>query len=176
MSTLDRGAGTCQIRACTADDVAVLERVAPTGRNQWHARKFERQQAGAGTYLIAWTETGEPVAHCEVRWDGCASPTVQAAYPECPEINGLRVYRDELRGRGIGSALIRTAESLAHARAYEWIGLGVADDNPRAARLYARLGYVARRRYVDVWTFVDDNGTPHTYRHPCTFLVKELPT
>ena len=57
-----------------------------------------------------------------------------------------------LRGQGIGKTLVRAAEALAAERGYRTVELGVEDSNPKARRLYERLGYrsVARNdfRYV----------------------------
>lgn len=87
-----------------------------------------------------------------MRWGGCAAPEVRAARSGCPEINGLGVRPEDLRSRGIGSALIRAAEDLAGQRGFGAIGLGVGTDNPRAAQLYARLGYRPLIDYVDRWS------------------------
>jgi GNAT superfamily N-acetyltransferase len=162
-----------EIAECRAEDVEVLEGVDPTGANRWHAHKYQRQVAGLSTYLVAW-EGGRPVGHGEIRWDGCASPTVQRAVPDCPELNGLLVYRDEDRGRGIGTALILAAVDRAVARPCPRIGLGVGADNPSAARLYERLGFVAAVEYVDVWRARDEHGVEHQFEDPGWFLVREL--
>ncbi len=129
---------------------------------------------GECTYLVAW-DGGVPLGHGEVLWQGCKSAEVRDAYPGCPEINGLLVYCAEMRGRGIGSALIRTAEDRARDRGFKWIGVGAGDDNPRAMALYERLGYSAGIRYVDVWSYKDDAEVRHVVEDPCTFLVKDLP-
>lgn len=161
------------IRECTAADVERLEEASPTGANRWHAHKVERQQRGECTFLVAW-DGNEPVGHGEILWHGCKSTQVRTAYPECPEINGLLVYRDALRSRGIGTALIRSAEDRARERGFRWIGLGADDDNLRAAGLYERLGYGAGIRYTDVWSYEDEAGVKHVVEDPCTFMVKHL--
>lgn len=162
------------IRDCTAEDLEALERAQPTGRNRWHARKFEHQAAGDSTYLLACADDGDLVGHGEILWNGCRNPAVRAASPDTPEINGLVVYRDELRGKGIGTALIRTAEKRARQRGFRRIGLGVGNDNPGAARLYRRLGYGGGIPYVDVWSYLDDDGTEHVVQDPGVLLIKDL--
>jgi len=47
----------------------------------------------------------------------------------------------EHRGRGIGTTIITAAEGLARQLGHEKLALGVGIDNPRAHRLYLRLGY-----------------------------------
>lgn len=142
------------------------------GRPARHADRFARQQAGAGTYLLAWRD-GLPVGHGQVRWDGCAAPEVRAVAGECPEFNGLDV-RADLRGQGIGTALIHAAEELARERGLSLLGLGVGHGNPRAAALYARLGYTPVVAYTDRWSWTDADGHPHDEADPCTFLVRDL--
>lgn len=163
-----------RILVCRDDDLAVLDEHMPTpSATSFHAQRLARQAAGTSTYLIAWLDD-RPVGVGEIRWDGCASPKVRAALPDCPEINGLHVV-DSLQSRGIGTALIRTAEQLATDRAVRMIGLGVDEhDNPRAAALYERLGFKPVIGYLDCWSYVDEAGVDHVFEDPCIFLAKSL--
>lgn len=164
-----------EIAPCRTEDLGVLEDVIPSSSvDGSHAARFARQEAGESTYLIPWLD-GRPVGHAEVRWTGCAAPEVRAVHPGCPEINGLLVWPEWLRSRGVGSGLVRAAEELARARGVGVMGLGVGIDNPRAAALYARLGYRSTVAYVDRWAYVDQTGVRHERADVCTFLVKELP-
>ncbi|WP_033309685.1 GNAT family N-acetyltransferase [Streptomyces iakyrus] len=163
-----------EIAECRAGDVEVLERRMPSHSAEGsHGARFARQRAGESTYLIPWLE-GRPVDHAEIRWTGCAAPEVRAARPGCPEINGLFVWPAPLRSRGIGTALVHTAERLAGERGIDAMGLGVGDGNPRAAELYARLGYRPAVAYMDRWTRLDPDGVRHEQADPCVFLVKAL--
>ncbi|HEY8978341.1 MAG TPA: GNAT family N-acetyltransferase [Streptomyces sp.] len=163
-----------EIRACRFHDLYTLEEVMPSDSvDGCHPARFARQRGGRSTYLIAWLD-GRPVGHAEVRWTGCEAPEVQAAHPGCPEINGLLVWPEDLRSQGIGTALVRAAEERALARGVEVMGLGVDDDNPRAAALYARLGYRPGVRYVDRWSHRDADGVRREHADPCLFLTKGL--
>jgi GNAT superfamily N-acetyltransferase len=160
--------------ACRAEDIEVLDHFMPSySVDGNHAARFGRQEAGDSTYLIPWLD-GTPVGHAEVRWTGCAAPEVRASRPGCPEINGLFVWPESLRSRGIGTALVRTAERMAKERGIGAMGLGVDDGNPRAAALYARLGYLPTVPYVDRWTHLDSDGVRHEQADACVFLVKAL--
>ncbi|GGQ01621.1 hypothetical protein GCM10010266_26400 [Streptomyces griseomycini] len=120
------------ITVCRAADVERLDRyIGSAGATSFHARRFARQRAGESTSPVAWLD-GRPVGHAEVRWGGCADPGVRAARPGCPEINGLGVWPERLRSRGIGSALLRRAEAPARERGHTAVGLGVASGTPRA--------------------------------------------
>ena len=55
-------------------------------------------------------------------------------------LNHLEVHQDQ-RGLGIGTAIIKHAELIAARMGHHQIALGVGTDNPRAHRLYLRLGY-----------------------------------
>lgn len=158
------------IRDCAADDLDGLEQAHP---RHGHTRRFRRQCAGESSYLIA-VRDGIPVGHGELLWGGCRDDAVRAEYPDCPELNGLSVFPAELQGQGIGTAIVRAAEDRARDRGLQRIGLGVGDDNPRAARLYERLGYAASIDYVDVYDYVDAAGCQQVAEDPCRFMVKDL--
>ncbi|MES5822184.1 GNAT family N-acetyltransferase [Streptomyces sp. RG80] len=163
-----------KITVCGPDDVALLdEYIASPGALSFHARRFARQEQGESTYLVAWLAE-RPVGHTELRWGGCDAAAVRAARPGCPEINGLGVWPEELRSRGIGTSLIHAAEELARERGITVVGLGVAKDNPRAAELYARLGYTPLIDYYDRWSYEDADGVLRECVEECAFLVKNL--
>jgi GNAT superfamily N-acetyltransferase len=162
-----------EIRPCGVDDVERLEQAMPTGLTRSHARRFQRQRQGLGTFLVAWL-CGTPVGSGEVRWDGCAAPEVRSLYPDCPELNGLHVL-SELQGQGIGTALIASAEYTVRQHGGIQLGLGVDDTNTRAAALYARLGYTETGcRYLDRYHYVSPDGQRHDVADSCRFLIKPL--
>ncbi len=109
-----------------------------------------------------------------MRWDGCAAPEVQEAHEDCPEVNGLGVWPESFRSQGIGTALILAAEELVRKRGGERIGLGVDENNPRAAALYSRLGYDPVVPYLDRWSYQDVEGVTHEVADACTFMIKKF--
>jgi mycothiol synthase len=58
----------------------------------------------------------------------------------------LLAVHPDAAGRGLGSALLRTAFARAARAGYRTGQLGVASDNPNAIRLYARAGMTQRWR------------------------------
>jgi RimJ/RimL family protein N-acetyltransferase len=163
-----------RIERCRADDLERLEAAIRSGRSRFHERRLARQQEGTSDYLIAWLDE-VPVGHAEIRWNGCEAAEVRARFPGCPEISALEVWPEWLRSCGIGTELIGAAERRAVGRGIRRIGLGVADDNPRAAALYLRLGFAETGcRYLDRYQVVDDTGTRLEMADPCRFLVKDL--
>jgi GNAT superfamily N-acetyltransferase len=163
-----------QIIECRDGDVTSLDEHLPSpSTTSYHAQRYARQIAGNSTFLVVWLD-GLPVATGEVRWNGCAAAEVRAVLAHCPEINGLDVAVP-MRSRGIGTALIRHAEQLAAACGARTIGLGLDDrGNPRAAALYARLGYQPTIRYLDRYSYTDAAGAEHPVEDPCIYFVKEL--
>jgi GNAT superfamily N-acetyltransferase len=162
------------IRQCSASDVAELEEAMPSGLDRRHDHRFRRQADGLGTYLVVWSE-GVPVGKGEIRWDGCAARQVAERFPGCPEVKGLDVWPPERRSQGIGTAILLAAEDLAARQGHRRIGLGVADDNEHATRLYLRLGYAETGcRYVDHYSHTLPGGGRHDAADPTRFLVKEL--
>jgi len=164
------------IRQCREDDLATLEKHYPSpGRNRYHEGRFQRQRQGMSTFLVVWLDEDTPVGSGEIRWHGCAAPEVRARYPDCPELNGLAVWPAERRSQGIGTALIQAMEERVRVRGCDSVGLGVGDDNARAAALYGRLGYEdVGLPYLDRYAYVDDSGVRHDVADPCRFLVKRL--
>jgi GNAT superfamily N-acetyltransferase len=161
------------VRACRQQDVAELERHAPTGPNRYHEARYRRQSAGCGTFLIAFLDE-VLVGSAEVMWCGPKEPAVRDRFPDCPEINGLAVVHQH-RSQGIGTTIVHAAEELAAQRGHHRIGLGVDDQNPRAAALYRRLGYQdAGCRYLDRYDHIDQHGIRHEIADPCIFLIKAI--
>jgi ribosomal protein S18 acetylase RimI-like enzyme len=44
-------------------------------------------------------------------------------------------------GQGIATALLNKAEEWSRAEGYDWMTIGVFEENERAERLYRKLGY-----------------------------------
>ena len=159
------------LRPCTITDLSALEAWAPTGNSRTHEARFSRQEGGTNTYYLA-TCRQDPsafIGSCEIRWNGCAVMEV----PRCPEVNGLQVWPEELRSRGIGTQMLGLLEDEARARGHHALGLGV--DDPRPKRLYLRLGYVdTGQDYIDRYTWIDEHHQEHHVAESCRWMVKPL--
>ena len=85
----------------------------------------------------------------------------------------LRVKPD-WQEQGIGTRLLRAAESSLRARGFTTAVIAAGKDNPRAKSLYERLGY---RTFADdpgVWYFEDVNGVQQSVSEPCWVMQKTL--
>jgi ribosomal protein S18 acetylase RimI-like enzyme len=139
-----------EVRPCRDADVDAFEAVMPTGGHRAHAAHLATQSRGECVYLVALRD-GEPAGSVLLSW-ACHHGATRAALPDAAEISNLGV-RADLRGQGIGSALLAAAEQRAEARGVPCVALSVADDNPDAVRLYRRRGYL-------------DSGLRATFRYP----------
>lgn len=63
-------------------------------------------------------------------------------------VDGIAVA-PESRGRGVGTKLLAEVRQIAREDGFRWVRLDVVDTNPRAQKLYERLGY----RVTNVQTF-----------------------
>ena len=79
-----------------------------------------------------------------------------------------------LHGLGIATMLIGAGEQRVRARGLAFAALGVEDNNPRARRLYQRLGYQAAARQHTSWEYQDDDGILRVYETTLTILRKRL--
>lgn len=153
---MSENAGGCVVRPCEASDVAGLTAAEPPGADV-AVRLFARQQRGESVYLLAVVH-GEVVGHGEL------------LLGEAPELRHLQV-QEASRGSGIGTALMRAAEERVRPGR---LSVGVGLDNPRARRLYERLGYVGTGELTTTtYTYVDDDG-PHEATETDERLVKTI--
>jgi ribosomal protein S18 acetylase RimI-like enzyme len=146
----------------------------PTRPSGVHAQHFAQQEAGRWTYMVAWNDDSVPVGVGVIRWDGWSGHDGLDAYPDCPELTNLHVHPTQ-RGRGVGTSLIQAVEERVRARGFSRIGVGVGDDNPKAAMLYARLGYAdTGLRSESRYMYPDDAGVPREIVEHNALLVKAL--
>jgi GNAT superfamily N-acetyltransferase len=160
------------IRPASAADLPALVEV--LGERHWFTDRLARQQQGGGVVLVAWLD-GQPVGEVFLDRGPAAEAEVRRHLPGVPMLDHLEVPGPFQR-RGIGTALIRAAEDHARRLGYERIALGVGLDNPRARRLYERLGYAdwGQGTVVGTWVEHPDNGPPVTLSEVLDVLVKRL--
>lgn len=161
------------VRPCQPSDLDALQSALPLHGDYGHAYRLREQQAGRWLYLVA-TEDGRPLGSCVVHWDGPTNEAVREQIPHCVEIVNAFVVVAE-RGRGTGTALLSGAERHAEQRGHRRIGLGVADQNTAARRLYERCGYRdSGVRFRSSYEYVDAAGASvHEYEEG-DFLIKDL--
>jgi GNAT superfamily N-acetyltransferase len=172
MARLELVTATAEIRPASDTDLATL--VAVLGERRWFTDRLVRQQHGGGVVLVAWLED-HPVDEVFLECEPATEPEVRRQLPGVPRLDHLEAA-GPFQGRGIGTALIRAAEATARQLGHERIALGVGLDNPKARRLYERLGYAdwGHGTVVGTWVEYPDDGPPVTLSEVCDLLVKHL--
>ena len=85
----------------------------------------------------------------------------------------LRVM-EMFQGFGIGTQLIREAESLTADHGFSWATIAAAKDNARARRLYERLGYRVFGEDEGKWNYLDHENRMRYVHEPCWVLEKRI--
>ena len=162
------------IRQAQEQDLPLLDRAFRSAFQRTHRDDITDQQAKILSFYVAWLDR-VPIGHGFVRWIGPRDSIVRATFPHCPEIYRLEVL-EEFRGRTIGTQIVSHCESEAISRGFDTIGLGVSLDNPKASKLYHRLGYkqLTVVEYLDEYKRQRDDGTIELVRDPFTWLTKFL--
>lgn len=124
-------------------DAAVLSAVdraagsSSSGFPSYHAeeRPFFSDDSGPAEVLVGELD-GEVVGYAKLKpW---------YPMPENAHVLGLQgvAVHPDAQGCGVGTALLRAAETIARERGVRKLRLGVFGSNPRAQALYAREGWV----------------------------------
>jgi len=121
--------------------------------------QLQRAEAGNVDYVVACPPSDIPVAKCGIDY---------RAAPGTGTIWQVAVH-PALQSLGIGTALLAYAEQRIRARRIDTARLSVEQDNPRARKLYERLGYVADHDVREAW--MTDDGC---YETVCTVMLKPL--
>lgn len=112
------------------------------------AAALERAARGLEDYLVVRAPGGQPVAKMRVDY----------ASDDDTGVFSQRVTMSPLQGLGIATMLISAGEQRVRARGLASGALGVEEDNPRARRLYQRLGYQPVDRQDASWEIEDEHG------------------
>ncbi len=159
----------CVVRDVRPTDLPLLEWFGAYA----HFRRLEEgnyRDVEAGTKLWFVAEAnGFPIGHVKVN--------LRVSDPSRGNPRGylfaLRVF-EPFQGLAVGTALVRVAEAALRARGSRYVSIAVGKDNPRARRLYERLGYSIYREEVGRWQYVDLEGRLHRMEEPEYLLDKPL--
>jgi ribosomal protein S18 acetylase RimI-like enzyme len=153
----------------TVDDLAIadLPRIAWSGSArhvQAVAEVLARVASGETEYLAVRAVDRLPVAIGGVD------------YAEAPGVGTIFQLstHSELQGLGLGTALIAAAEDRIRRRGVKVARVGVEDDNPRARRLYQRLGYREIGQRPASWEAQAPDGSVFLYEALVTELDKDV--
>ena len=161
------------IRQATQADLPALEwEGAYVHFRRVYARAFQRAQLGNALLWVVERDPGILIAQLFVLLKSDTDPAVadgrQRAF-----IHSFRV-RPELRGRGLGSCLLKHAELDLQERGFRRAFLHVADNNPAAHRFYERRGFHRVSPISGDWSYEDHLGIQRRVHEPGWRVAKEL--
>ncbi|MCW5874944.1 MAG: GNAT family N-acetyltransferase [Anaerolineales bacterium] len=133
---------------------------------------FERAAAGRACLWGVVSPQGELVGQVFVLLEAEHDP-MTADGSERAFIHSFRV-RPEHRNLGLGRSLLNHAEQDLRVRGFQWVTLNVAEDNPRAMRLYERMGYRPLEPISGRWSFIDHEGNQRQLHEPGWRMGKNL--
>ncbi len=163
----DAGRLELEIRPLREEDVEHLEWHGGADLRSFYRWQWDRHHEGEREVLVA-VFNGLPIGQVALHWDG------KPLHPGVPDIQSLRVMH-LFRGLGIGSRLIEACEMEASRRTCGKIGLAVALDNPKARKLYERLGYHADGpTYIDHWDYINLKDEKVLVEEEVVDLIKQL--
>ena len=125
-------------------DAEAVRKIKPSLSNKTIKERLEKQAEGKVDFLLL-EDNGQPVSFVLLKWEG------KSTHPEYPDMEDLYT-REEFRGKGYGTLLIKECEERARKKFFGKIGLAVnPNENPKAKVLYERLGYKhdGEKTYLD---------------------------
>lgn len=148
--------------------------VAAFGNKGDFVERLRRHELGLGHLLVA--EKGVGIVGTIFLWtDEADEPELREGLPGVPTLQRFEVRRD-VRGRRIGSALLRVAEEGLRGDGHRRVAVAVTENNEHAERFYLRRGYrLWRHRWIQAirrdWR---DDGTFVEKPERCRVYVKSL--
>ena len=158
------------VRDITADDIPAVAAV--QYNPGLHRDRVIEAATGSLRYLLAELD-GEVVGFGMLIW---SNPQGWPPVGPVPQMVDLFV-RDDIRGKGIGTTLIREMEAIARDRGVRTLYIGVEPEaNPKAYALYQRLGYepISTEIRAEETDYTDSDGVRHQYVEYVIDLKKDL--
>jgi GNAT superfamily N-acetyltransferase len=112
---------------------------AALGDSGFFKDRLMRQRNDQGVLFFAWLGTN-PAGAVYLWLEEAEEPPIQEHLPGVALLTHLQVHQD-LRRRGVGTALVDAVEQHLIGKGHERVALAVRTDNPAAAGFYTSLGY-----------------------------------
>jgi ribosomal protein S18 acetylase RimI-like enzyme len=167
--------GNLVIRLATLFDRGAIENLPySAGMPDKVLRRLQLQEQGHLEYHIALIDDNI-VGYLLLKWDCPEDPFLKRRLPPCSEIEDFSVD-PELRGRGIGSAMLEYAAARSREHGESRLGLAVGVENERAAGLYERRGFVTMpdSDHRVSWFAPNADGTSRIDSEECVYMMKDL--
>jgi GNAT superfamily N-acetyltransferase len=160
------------IRPLREDELAQL--IAALGQPRFFREHFQRQAMGDGVILVAWDSDG-PIGDAFVLYPPVEEQPVRDKLPGVPMLIHLEV-RPGRQNQGVGSAIIAAAGEHCADKGFDSLALAVGTDNPKAQRLYERLGYYDWNggQITIGWNHPLPGGSVQPVTLPCNVLIRPI--
>jgi ribosomal protein S18 acetylase RimI-like enzyme len=165
------------IRQANQEDLPALEWEGEYSHfRRLFAEAFQRAQYGKAVMWVAELPERGIIGQLFVQING-QEPEKN---PLFTKEDGIRAYiygfrvRPEYRRCGIGSRLLKIAETDLARRGFRKIALNVARDNRDARRLYERFGYRVVSAEPGIWSYLDADGKRQQVCEPAWRMEKRL--
>jgi len=159
------------IRHATDDDLLALEWEGEyTHYRRMYRHAMQDSKRGNRVLLVAEVE-GEVIGQIFIYFRPSWSrhfPNEQAGY-----LHSFRI-KPQFRNQGIGTSLVRHAESILVQSEYHRSVISVAKENPEAVRLYQTLGYSIFTEDPGQWSYIDHRGRIQQVEEPVHLMQKRL--
>ncbi len=132
------------IRLARVTDYELLKKIKPSIKDKTIEERLKKQEEGKVEFMIL-EDDDEPVSFVLLKWEG------KKTHPEYPDMEDLYT-REEYRGKGLATLLIKECEKRAKERGFSKIGLAVnPEKKSKAKAFYEKLGYkhAGGKPYVD---------------------------
>ncbi len=160
------------LRIATKKDLPALEWYGQyTHYRNLFRRAFREQRRGNRLMLLADCRDF-PIGYIFIRLD-CKNKNHWYERYKRAHLYSFRVM-EMFQGQGIGTRLIREAETIATERGFYSTTIAVAKENAQARRLYERLGYLIIGENSGHWSYLDHKGRIRRIHEPCWLLQKTL--
>ncbi|GAA4099303.1 GNAT family N-acetyltransferase [Nonomuraea soli] len=161
------------VRVLQAHDSHLEDLITAFGKRHYFVRQLERQCAGHGKLLVAWTDFTTPAGAVYLWLAPAQEPELRAGLVGVPLLTDLEV-RPAFRRQGIATRLVKEAESLAAARSHR-LALGVSPDKSELHRFWRNRDYQPWRLWLETTRDIfQDDGTVDREIDYCHVLVKNL--
>lgn len=140
------------VRNATLNDSSQLKKIKPGLEDERIGGRLKDQADGKSNFLVL-EDGGKVVSFVYLKYYG------KDSHLEYPDMEDLFTKEDQ-RGKGYGSTLIKECEKLVREKGFKKIGLAVnPDKNDYAKKFYEHLGYKydGNKSYVDgIYNGVED--------------------